>query len=67
MMLTVTMPSRSMLYQMVGSNALVTGAEAAAAKPSVAAKPKATAVPAAPIRKLRRDSGEQRVAPGVGV
>src|SRR5271169_270741 len=56
MMLTVTMPSRSMLYQIVGSNALCVGTDVAATSPSVGAKPKTTTVPTAPIRKPRRDS-----------
>src|SRR5271165_1088818 len=54
MMLTVTMPSRSMLYQMVGSNAVgAAAAESVAA--SADAKPNANPAPAMPIRKARRD------------
>src|SRR5262245_56012067 len=54
MMLTVTMPSGSMLYQIVGSNALPAGVAAAAI--SVRTKPKAIPAPAIPTRKPRRDS-----------
>src|SRR5262244_533824 len=55
---TVTMPLRSMRYQIVGSNSSAGEVEAASApvKPG-RGKPNRTLVPAAPIRKLRRDTG----------
>src|SRR5262249_51122712 len=55
---TVTMPLRSMRYQIVGSNSAAGEVEAASAavKPR-RGKPNRTLVPAAPIRKLRRDTG----------
>src|SRR5262249_16292858 len=55
---TVTMPLRSTRYQIVGSNSAAGEVEAASAavKP-VRGKPNRTLVPAAPIRKLRRDTG----------
>src|ERR1700722_15921094 len=56
MVLTVTMPSRSILYQMLGSNAPPGDAGIASAKTFIGAKPKATPVPATLIRKLRRDN-----------
>src|ERR1700722_4816695 len=56
MTLTVTMPSRSILYQMLGSNALCGDTGIASASASTGAKPKATLAPATPIRKERRDS-----------
>src|SRR5271166_171028 len=55
MMLTVTMPSRSMLYQMVGSKAVGTAATAESVAASADAKPNANPAPAMPIRKARRD------------
>src|SRR5215470_6914619 len=55
---TVTMPLRSTRYQIVGSNRATGEVEAASAavKPG-RGKPNRTLVPAAPIRKLRRDNG----------
>src|SRR5271166_915414 len=50
----VPTPSRSMLYQMVGSNAR--GAIGAAAIASLRAKPNANVAPAIPTTKPRRDS-----------
>src|SRR5262245_21506156 len=54
---TVTMPLRSTWYQIVGSNSAAGEVEAASAaiKPG-RGKPNRTLVPAAPIRKLRRDT-----------
>src|SRR5262245_40600255 len=54
---TVTMPLRSTRYHIVGSNSAVGEVEAASAaeKPG-RGKPNRTLVPAAPIRKLRRDT-----------
>src|SRR6516225_6756808 len=54
---TVTMPLGSTRYQIVGSNSAAGEAEAASAavKPG-RGKPNRTLVPAAPIRKLRRDT-----------
>src|SRR6202047_1435948 len=54
--LTVTIPSRSMLYQILGSNVLGGDAGITSASASTGAKPKATLAPATPIRKERRDS-----------
>src|SRR6185503_4476093 len=62
MMLTVTMPSRSMLYQMIGSNALPAGV--AAATISVRTKLKAIPAPAMPARNPRRDT--ERSSPKAG-
>src|SRR5271166_1231164 len=55
---TVTMPPRSMRYQIVGSNSVAGEVEAASAavKPG-RGNPNRTLVPAAPVRKLRRDTG----------
>src|SRR5215470_3959369 len=55
---TVTMPLRSTRYQIVGSNSATGEVEAASAavRPG-RGKPNRTLIPAAPIRKLRRDSG----------
>src|SRR5262249_60611608 len=55
---TVTMPLRSMRYQIVGSNSAAgeVDATSAAVKPG-RAKPNRKLVPAAPIKKLRRDIG----------
>src|SRR5215475_716693 len=53
MMLTVTMPLRSRLYQIVGSK----GSDpCSSAAPSFGVNPKVTAAPANPTRKLRRES-----------
>src|SRR5215510_15242513 len=53
MMFTVTIPSRSRLYQIVGSK----GSDpCSSAAPSFGVNPKVTAAPAKPTRKLRRES-----------
>src|SRR5262252_4581039 len=54
---TVTMPLRSSRYQIVGSNSAAGEVEAASAAVKLGrGKPNRTLVPAAPIRKLRRDT-----------
>src|ERR1700730_4635274 len=55
MMLMVTMPSRSMLYQIVGSKVLGAAGAAPFAHESVRSKPNMSAAPVIPMRKRRRD------------